>query len=293
MAIKKFNFLDEGGVQDLAEELLKSANSRIRERILTAISEDSYNDEAHVLSSKAILDLIGKIDNFDIEQGLEGAIDPESATILGKVKALQLAIGNVDDTADEETVYGAIQAVRETISGLTHLTYKVVTGDIETQVPTEEAKTDVIYLQHDEPAMSVGNDGYLLNAEGTHATVSGYEAFVNTETGKIYKVVEGVVSDTELLDEDPIFAEVAMVEDKTYNLYIAIPVMSGDDVTDINWLCVGDTSLDLSNYWSKTDASTKELQNRIMAPITTETIKAKVEAAYAATVPTEDSSYVD
>lgn len=279
MAITKFNYLDQVGAQALATYLLRAGNTRIKERILTAIVDGSYSDDNHVLSSKAILDLIGKIGAYDTMTG-------EEATVLGKIKAIDLEVGEKTDTSDKETVYGAIAATRELISGLTHLTYQVVTGDIETQVPLEDVKEDVIYLQHDEPSYSVGNDGYLLAADGSHATVDGYEAWVDSD-GKIYKMVDGVKGD-ELASDDPIFAQVALVEDKTYTLYIGQLEYTDETKTtrkSVTWIAVGDTSLDLSNYWSKKDSDVAALRDLMLDELTDAQIETAVKAAWDATDP--------
>ena len=287
MAVEKFNFLDESGVQALATYILRGANSRIKERIIDStvgITADAYNDDNHVLAAKVLLGLIGNIDNFDT------TIDGTGNTVLDKVKALKNAIGTAADGATTATVYGEIAKVRTEISALTHLTYQVVTGDIETQVPAGEAKTDVIYLQHDEPSYSVGNDGFLLAADGSHAAGDGYEAYVDPATGVVYKVVDGAVTTDVVADDDAIYANVAQVEDTTYNLYIYNK--TGEDTYE--WLCVGDTSISLSNYWDKSDASVNELKNLIMEAIAEDTISSAVATAFANTDPyTGDNAYLD
>lgn len=365
MAVQQYTYLDDVGVQKLSEWLLKANNTRIRERIATSIIAASYSDNNHVLSAATILGLIGNISNWDVAQGQEGAIDPTAATVLSKIKALQLAVGESTDASDAQTVYGEINKVRSEISALSHLTYVVVEGDIETEVPTAEARTDVIYLQHDEPAYSVGLDGYLLAANGNHATANDgtndYEAWMD-ESGNVFKMVNGTkgaqIYDT--TDDghtiDPIFANVAKVADSTYNLYIAQPAgylkntnnflvkadgstlctyVNGSQtlyaywdstaeawklstssssyvpttpeqtitethqifreagMTDVNWLCVGDTSLELSNYWSKSDADVVALRNQMFTTISDATIETKVHAAFDNTDPYDDGTNVD
>ena len=292
MAITKFEYLDQVGAQALATYLLRAGNTRIKERIATAIAEATYSDDNHVLSAKAILDLIGKIDNYASMTGEEG-------TVLAKIKALDLEVGEKTDTSDKETVYGAIQGVRELISGLTHLTYQVVTGDIATQVPLADVKEDVIYLQHDAPSYSVGNDGYLLDADGAHAKANDgtndYEAWVDTD-GKIYKMVAGVKG-AELSADDAIFANVALVEDKTYTLYIGQLEYTDETKTtrkSVTWIAVGDTSLDLDNYWSKKDSDVAALRDLMLDELTDAQIETAVKAAWAATDPYQSSNaYVE
>lgn len=353
MAVTPYNFLNDAGVQTLAEFLLKAGNTRIKERIATAIAAASYSDDNHVLSAKAILGLIGNINNY-------ASMDGTGNTVLDKVAALRDAIGTSTDTSDDDTVYGEIATVRSEILALSHLTYQVVEGDIETEVPTAAARTDVIYLQHDEPAYSVGLDGYLLDSNGDHATAndgtSDYEAWMDSTDGKIYKMVSGVKG-SELSSDDAIFANVALVADNTYNLYIAQPtgykknannfLVKADGTTlatyvaggttyyaywdgtaeawklstssssyvptdpetviteshlifreagmvDVNWLCVGDTSLELDNYWSKSDADVVSLRTKMFSAMTSNAIESAVHTAFDNTDPYDGStSYVD
>ena len=287
MAVTPNLYLNDAGLQKAAEFLLRSANTRIKERIITSIAASSYSDADRVIAASAILGLIGNIGNYD-------SMDGTGNTVLDKVAALRDVIGTSSDTAQDDTVYGEIAEVRALISSLTHLTYEVVEGDIQTEVPMSQAKEDVIYLQHDAPSYAVGNDGYLLNELGTHAQYddSGtvYEAWKDPSDGKIYKMVAGVKG-AELSSNDPIFNEVAMVEDTTYNLYVCQLTKDGSGtVTAIEWICVGDTSIELSNYWSKTDADVNALKNLILGNITDATIEAKVQAAFDATDPFESGT---
>lgn len=294
MAVTKFVHLDEAGVQTLAEYLLRCTNSRIRERILTSVTSAAYSNNTHVLSAAAVLGNIGDLSDYDNMDGTE-------ASVLGKVAALRDKIGTDQDTAEDDTVYGEIASVRALISGLTHLTYQVVEGPISgVQNPAE----DVIYLQHDAATYAKGNDGYLLDSNGVHATANDgendYEVWQDPSTGYFYKMVSGVqgarIYDTDEGGQtvDPIFANVALVADDTYNLYIWAN-MGGDPVVH-EWICVGDTSLELSNYWSKSDADTNLLKNTILDSLSSQTIIAKVQAAWNSTdpyaTPDDTDSYV-
>ena len=294
MAVTKLYHLDEAGTQTLATYLLRATNSRIRERIATSIASGSYSDDNHVLSSKAILGNIGNLSNY-------ASMDGTESTVLGKLKNLDLRVGASTDLSTDDTVYGYIKAqvaiLEQTISGLTHLTYQVVEGPISGVVDPQE---DVIYLQHDEATYAVGNDGYLLDENGDHASYDDgenpeYEAWKDPSDGKIYKMVAGVKG-AELASNDPIFDDVALVEDDTYNLYVYVRT-SAPGVTPVTheWVCVGDTSIELSNYWSKTDADTEALKNTIIGSLSDQTIIAKVQAAWNATDPYADpdtNSYV-
>lgn len=291
MAVTKSDYLNEAGVQTLSEYLLRCTNSRIRERILTSLTSAAYSDSTHVLSAQAILGNIGDLSDYANMDGTEN-------TVLGKVKALDLKVGESTDVATDNTVYGAIAAVRAEISSLTHLTYQVVEGPITDVVDPAE---DVIYLQHDAATYAKGTDNYLLDANGVHATandgVDDYEVWQDPSDNKFYKMVGGVKG-AEIFDTgasvDPIFANVALVEDTTYNLYIWAKTQETPTVVH-EWICVGDTSIELSGYWSKNDVDTNLLKNTILEPLSSATIIAKVQAAWNATDPyanPDTNSYV-
>ena len=195
-------------------------------------------------------------------------------------------IGASTDSADASgSLFARIAAVNAEISSLTHLTYQVVTGDIEVQVPPAQAKADVLYLQHDEPSLAVNNAGYLIDSNGAPATTGGYYGWVDPATGVIYRANDTTShTSTVLAADDPLLVEggpVARVEDTTYNLYVATNITA----SSVDWLCVGDTEIALSNYWSKTDADVAALQALILEAIPDATITAQVTAAFNATTP--------
>ena len=273
MAVSKFYYLDQVGVQKMATEIFKDVNTRIKERITVAdntnpekIAEASFSDDNHALSAKAILSYVGDLSEYTSLAGTE-------STVLGKMKEIEL-----------------------TMNAFTHLTYQVVTGDIEKVISWEDAKTDVIYLQHDEPSIWVANDGYVMHSADTRAYIidagSTYYAYYDASQGKYFKSDGTTVSEVELNADDQIFSNTetgaAYVEDTTYNLYIAIEKKDGDGKrTGVDWICVGDTALTLDNYWSKTDADVVALRDLMMDEITDANIVSAVQAAFDATTPTD------
>ena len=65
-------------------------------------------------------------------------------------------------------------------------------------------------------------------------------------------------------------------------------------LAEIEWLCVGDTKLELSNYWSKNDSDVAALRDLIMEAIGSTAITNAVKAAFDATDPyAGSSSYMD
>lgn len=275
MAVSKFYYLDQAGVQALAQDIFGKVNTRISDRLIgydaEGISAASFADDTRTLTAKALLSYLGDLADFD--------------TLTG----------------EEETLVGKMKAIQNNISALTHLTYQVVTGDIQTEVPMADAQDDVIYLQHDEPSIWVANDGYVMHDAIHRASAleqdgeTPYYAFYDATADKYYKSDGTTVSSTELTSSDDIFDAdnnvnaAALVEDTTYNLYIAQLTKDGSgDTTAVNWICVGDTNLELSNYWSKKDSDVVALRDLMFDEITSVNIASAVQTAYNATAPTLD-----
>lgn len=114
MATRKF--LDETGVQTLAEGILGKVNTKINDRIVTELNDQS--DDKHVLSAKKLYELLKTA----------GGTDPE---INGKVTKL---------TQDLETLTGKVD-------GLANLTIELVVGELNTNVPAP--KGSVLYFHKD------------------------------------------------------------------------------------------------------------------------------------------------
>jgi len=239
----------------------------------------------------------------DTDNKIGASTDATTAnTVYGYINAREAAvrndIGASTDATTANTVYGYINAqiaaVNQTISGLTHLTYQTVDGPISGVVDPQE---DIIYLQHDLPSYSIGQDGYLLDENGDHASANDgtndYEAWYDASDEKIYKMVAGVKG-AELASNDPIFEDVALIPDNTYNLYVWVRT-SASGVTPVThkWVCVGDTEIALDNYWSKSDADVAALRARMIEALNSTQITNAVQAAFNATDPYAGSgSYI-
>lgn len=183
MAIDKYQFLNEQGVQKLAEQLLGKINVRIGERIVTELNENSSDKQ--VLSAKALYNLVNTLQTSDAD--LVARLDEHDVQLSENGEAIATLSEN--KVAQDEKI-GALetnlQALVDTVNSLTHLTMETVTGSIDTVV---EPKTDVLYLQRDSE------------------------------------------------------------EDRTWMMYIyQAPAAEGEAGT---WINIGDTEVDLSNYWSK------------------------------------------
>ena len=117
MAVTKYQFLDETGVQTLATNLLGKVNLRIDERIVDSM--DASSDENHVLSAKAVYELIG---------GAEA--NGDGSTIKDELANLNTELDALDSK----------------VTSLTHLEVETVTGDIGSVL---EPSTSKLYFQRD------------------------------------------------------------------------------------------------------------------------------------------------
>ena len=180
MAIETYQFMNEGGVQKLAELLLTKVNLRISERIVTEVTEGSTDKQ--VASAKAVYALIKALQDADL--ATSNRVDTQGETIGSH--ADEITSINEDQLTQDDKITDietGISELSEVVAGLTHLTINVVTGDINTLVT--EPNTDVLYLQRDSE------------------------------------------------------------EDRTWMIYMYSET--------IGWINVGDTEVDLSNYWTKDD----------------------------------------
>lgn len=206
--IEKLTFLDEVGVQKLAEAILKKSNSRISDRIVQELNDAS--DANHVVSAALLNTLLKARDT------LIGANTTAIATNKTDADKLVADVGDLTTKVDDNTtnvtaVADGITALDEKIAGLTHLTIDMVVGPIS---GVTDPKSDVLYLQKDDEA------------------------------------------------------------DTTWMLYIYRE--------DNTWAQIGDTGVDLSDYWSKDDnAAIKDAVGvPEVTPLAEDKILAAINAAF-------------
>lgn len=220
MAIETYQFLNELGVQKLAEQLFGKVNIRIAERIVTSV--DANASDKQVASAKALYNLIAALQAKDVE--LTGRLDDHDTQLTNNGNGI--AALN-ESQAEQDTKISALetnlQDLVDTVNSLTHLTIETVTGDIST---VADPQTDVMYLQRDDES------------------------------------------------------------DTTWMMYIyQAPAVEGEAGS---WINIGDTEVDLSNYWSKDNI--EEMKEALgihdAEAISDDQIVAAVEAAFSAT--TED-----
>lgn len=210
MAIEKFTFLDEVGVQKLAEALLTKANIRISERIVQEINDSS---DANHVASAALLNTLLKAADAKIASNT--AAIGANTTAIGAANTSITELGEKVDTnkTSIDTVNSTLSTLAEKVDGLTHLTITTVTGPI---TDITEPDPTVMYLQRDDES------------------------------------------------------------DTTWMMYI----WSVD-----KWIPIGDTEVDLSNYWSKDDVD--EMKEALGVPemvaMTEAQITAAVDKAFTAT----------
>lgn len=208
MAIEKFTFLDEVGIQKLSEALLSKVNTRIAERIVQEVNDAS--DGNHVASA-AVLNALLKAKDAAIAANTTAI--GANTTAIGEAKTSVTELGKKVDANKTaiDTATTDLAALSTKVDGLTHLTIDTVTGAIDT---VADPSTSILYLQRD--------------------------------------------------DEN----------DKTWMLYIYRE--------DGTWVNIGDTEVDLSNYWSKddVDAMKEALGVPEMVSMTEAQITTAVEAAF-------------
>lgn len=210
MAIEKFTFLDEVGVQKLAEALLTKANIRISERIVQEINDSS---DANHVASAALLNTLLKA--ADAKIAANTAAIGANTTAIGAANTSITELGEKVDTnkTSIDTVNSTLSTLAEKVDGLTHLTITTVTGPI---TDVTDPDPSVMYLQRDDES------------------------------------------------------------DTTWMMYI----WSVD-----KWIAIGDTEVDLSNYWSKDDVD--EMKEALGVPemvsMTEAQITAAVDKAFTAT----------
>lgn len=90
----------------------------------------------------------------------------------------------------------------------------------------------------------------------------------------------GDITSVESPSADVLYFQKDTEEDKTWVMYIYRA-----DITENPWVVIGDTSIDLVNYWKKTDVEEMKTALGIVEyePISNEKITAAVEAAFTTT----------
>ena len=211
MAVRKYTFLDELGVTTFASYLLQRVGNIVTSKISTEITDASYTDQNHVLAAQTVLDLIGNIDEYEHMTG-------EGNTILDKIKSLELALGNIDDTADAETIHGQIEYIKTLLSNLNYLKYAIVTGEID-QVADPDPST--IYLRHDEDETYyeryIYNNGWVLIGD----TNIDYNDYYSKSDEDLQEIRNNIL---DLVDDESIDTQVTSVFDST-ELYSGRPII--------------------------------------------------------------------
>lgn len=134
MAIEKFTFLDEVGIQNLSTALLGKVNLRIGERIVQEINDSS--DDKHIPSA-AILNTLLKAQSTGANTAIT-ALEAKVTTNTGNITALDTKVTGVADT---------VTTLDQKVNSLTHLTIDTVTGPITS---VENPSTGILYLQRDD-----------------------------------------------------------------------------------------------------------------------------------------------
>ena len=146
MSIETLQFLDKQSVEVLALELLNRSKTRINERIVNEVNENSSDKQA--LSAKALYELLTGINtNADGASERADEHDTQLANNTTSINNLNTSQGTQDGKLTNiETNLDDLNAL---VEALTHITNEVVVGPIES---VTDPRPDVMYYQKDNDA---------------------------------------------------------------------------------------------------------------------------------------------
>lgn len=131
-------------------------------------------------------------------------------------------------------------------------------------------------------------EGQVTQNEKIDELETNLQTLVDTVNSLTHLTIETVTGDISTVVDpqtDVMYLQRDNEEDKTWMMYIyQAPAVDGEEG---NWINIGDTEVDLSNYWSKDNI--EEMREALgihdVEPITDEQITAAVDAAFANTEP--------
>ena len=265
MATEKINVLDPQGVQDLTLALFRKTELQIDARIIQELTEAAT---AKQIPSAAVVkalydalhakdeELEGKIDQVKSEVG-----DNVSATLTGltgKVTTLE------ETTASQGTKITEVESkANQNATNIATINGKIAT--IENNVATNTSAIE---------------DANRAITELSAAVSAFTHLEIVTVVGSIDSIVEP--------RQDVLYFQKDNEEDPTWVLYIYKPaVVEGEgeeavETSPAKWIPVGDTSIDLVNYWRKDDidAMKEALGIKDIVAMTEEEIITAVNTAF-------------
>lgn len=143
MANELYQFMNEAGVRNLAEQLLGKVNVRIQERIVTEVNANSSDKQ--VASAKALYTLINSMQAANTE--INNRLDEHDAQLTNNGQALA-DISELQGTHATKigTLEADLESLQNVVNNLTHLNIETVTGPISS---ITEPRADILYLQRD------------------------------------------------------------------------------------------------------------------------------------------------
>ena len=142
MAIETYQFMNEAGVQKLAELLLTKVNLRIGERIVTEVTETSSDKQT--ASAKTLYTLIKALQ--DADTNITNRVDINNEAIINQISDIQsIEKDHNDQNIKLTNATNDFNKISELISNLTHLKFDVISS-IDSVI---DPQTDVLYLQRD------------------------------------------------------------------------------------------------------------------------------------------------
>ena len=251
MATEKINVLDPQGVKDFAKVLLGKTELQIDARIVQELTEAATNKQVpSAVVVKALYDALQAKDT-EIEGKIDGISDGIGANFSEQLDSTKTRIETIEGTVNEHA--SSISSIDE---------------------KNNDASTKITEINEKATVAEAGNNNNGVSLEAVNTLISALDEKINLLKHLKIETVVGPIDSVVEPKEDMLYFQKDNEEDPTWVLYI---YNSG------KWIPVGDTSIDLVNYWSKDD--TEEIKNAIglenVEPLTKDEINTIVDAAFA------------
>ena len=250
MATEKINVLDPQGVKDFAKVLLGKTELQIDARIVQELTEAATNKQVpSAVVVKALYDALQAKDT-EIEGKIDGISDGIGANFSEQLDSTKTRIETIEGTVNEHA--SSISSIDE---------------------KNNDASTKITEINEKATVAEAGNNNNGVSLEAVNTLISALDEKINLLKHLKIETVVGPIDSVAEPKEDVLYFQKDNEEDPTWVLYI---YNSGE------WIPVGDTSIDLVNYWRKDDIEAMKetigLEN--VEPLTKNEINTIVDAAF-------------
>ena len=261
MIINRMNMLDFESLTKLSLELFNKISLQIDARIVQELTEAATNKQ---------------VPSAVVVKALYDALQAKDSELEGKIEQVKSDVGD-NLSADINSLRDRIENnklnVNKNNDSIVNLSNSVNSNAVS--ISLNNTKINDVNNSNNSNSSFINSINTLidtLNAKVAALTHLGIETVV----GPIDSVAEP--------KEDMLYFQKDNEEDPTWVLYIC-KVGEADDISTIipvQWIPVGDTAVDLVNYWRKDDieAMKEALGMKDIVPMTTEQITSAVDAAF-------------